>query len=608
MGDSSDRLVANLSDLQSAPVDDVVLALQLGQRGDRRLRKCQDRKMKSLGFILSYLGTPKARRSARILGWMIGLLVVIVVIYSVVFHEIMDHEGQSYSWITAVYWTLVTMSTLGFGDITFESDLGRAFSVLVLMSGSVFILVLLPFTFIQFVFLPWMESTQRARAPRQVDEDLSGHVIFTATGPIESALIERLERVDIDHVTLIGEVDEALRLHDEGLRVMVGELDDPAAYRAAGVERAALVVTTRADTTNTNVAFTVREISDDVTIVGTANSEASVDVLELAGCNKVLRLGEMLGTALGRRVLTPDGRSQVIGQFDELLVAEAATPAGLTDQPLSQTQMRQRTGLTVAGVWHRGELQVARPSTALPQGSTLVLAGSREQLDTYDGLFASRPLTGRVVIIGGGRVGRAVGRFLAQRQVDFRIVEENPDRIRNPASYVEGDAADLDVLEQAGITDALAVVVTTHDDDVNVYLTNYCRRLRPDMQIIARTRLDRNITTLHRAGADSVLSYASTGATALWNLLTADNTLQLAEGLDVFRVGVPDTIAGETLTDADIREETGCTVVAIASRDSLLVNPPADSTLPAAGDLVLIGDSASEHRFLTRYQVRAGSR
>jgi len=125
----------------------------------------------------------------RILGWMLGLLALIVVVYSVLFHEIMDHEGQRYSWVTAAYWTLVTMSTLGYGDIAFESDLGRAFSVVVLLSGSVFILVLLPFTFIQFVFLPWMEPTQRARAPRRVPDDLGGHVIFTGTGPIESALI-----------------------------------------------------------------------------------------------------------------------------------------------------------------------------------------------------------------------------------------------------------------------------------------------------------------------------------------------------------------------------------------------------------------------------------
>ncbi len=566
--------------------------------------------MKSLGFILSYLATSQARRSARIMGWMLGILVVIVGIYSALFHEIMEHEGQRYSWITAVYWTLVTMSTLGFGDITFESDLGRTFSVIVLLSGSVFILVLLPFTFIQFVFLPWMESTQRARAPRRVPDDVRDHVILTSTGPIEAALRTRLDRAGIPHVTLVADLEEALRHHDEGLTVMVGELDDPASYEAAGVARAALVATTQADTTNTNVAFTVREVSESIRIVATANAEASVDILQLAGCDEVLRLGEMLGAALARRVLAPDGRSQVVGRFGELLIAEAAAPVALVGKPLLGSGIRDLTGLTVGGVWDRGELLIARPSTVLTETSILVLAGSEEQLARYDDRFSSDDVADRsqdppVIIIGGGRVGRSLARHLHDLDIASRIVEKQPDRIRSGADYVEGDAADLQVLKRAGIDEAPSIVVTTHDDDINVYLTNYCRRLRADAHIIARARLDRNVSTLHRAGADFVLSYASTGANAIWNMLNPDNTLQLAEGLDVFRVPVPSRLGGKTLADARIREDTGCTVVARVSADGFEPNPDPTVPLPAGGELVLIGDDESEDRFLSRYRTSA---
>jgi hypothetical protein len=65
--------------------------------------------------------------------------------------------------------------------------------------------------------------------------------------------------------------------------------------------------------TNTNVAFTVREISESVPIVATASFPASVDILELAGCNRVLELGEMLGQSLARRILGRDAKSHVIG-------------------------------------------------------------------------------------------------------------------------------------------------------------------------------------------------------------------------------------------------------------------------------------------------------
>lgn len=62
-------------------------------------------------------------------------LVALIVSYSIIFHFIMLYEGQQHSWLTGLYWTLTVMSTLGFGDITFTSDLGRAFSVIVLLSG-----------------------------------------------------------------------------------------------------------------------------------------------------------------------------------------------------------------------------------------------------------------------------------------------------------------------------------------------------------------------------------------------------------------------------------------------------------------------------------------
>jgi voltage-gated potassium channel len=560
--------------------------------------------VKSLGFILSYLAAPEARRNARVLGMLLALLVVVVGACSGLFHLLMDREGQDHSWPTAVYWTLVTMSTLGFGDITFETDLGRTFSVVVLLSGSIFILVLLPFTFIQFIFVPWMEARQRARAPRRLDDDLRDHVLLTGVGPIEESLICRLDRADRPYFALVDDLDDALRLHDEGYKVMVGDLDDPETFRAAGVERAALVAASRADTTNTNIAFTVREISESVPVVATANSAASVDILQLAGCNHVLQLGEMLGAALARRVLTPDGRSQVIGRFGQLLVAESVVPEALVGRHLRDSGLRQDTGVHAVGVWDRGRFSIARPDTALTSTSTLVLAGSRSQLEAYDDAFAvTRALVAPVIIIGGGRVGRAAGRALGRVGVEHRIVEQRPERIRDERTYVQGDAADIAVLEAAGIKTAPSVMITTHDDDVNVYLTIYVRRLRPDVQIIGRARLDRNVSTLHRAGADSVLSYGSTGANALWNTLTADNTLQLAEGLDVFRVPVPAALAGRTLEESHLREATGCTVVAIVDGERFESNPTATSRLRRGTDLVLIGDTDAEDRFLSRYRA-----
>ena len=559
--------------------------------------------MKSLALVLSYLSSPVRRRNLRVVAWLVVVLVAMVALFTVIFHVLMAREGRDHSWTTGVYWTLTTMSTLGFGDITFESDAGRAFSVVVLLSGALFILVLLPFAFIQFVFTPWMESREAARAPRELPPDTTGHVVLTNLSPIEDTLIRRATRAKLPYVLIVPDLDRALALHDQGYRVMVGALDDPGTYRAARVEHAALVASTRPDTTNSNITFTVREFDATVPIVVTASSERSVDVLTLAGADRVLRLGTVLGEAMARRVLG-DAASHVVGSIDDLVVAEAsASLTPLVGRTLGDLDIRERCGVNVVGVWERGTFAVARTDLPVTDRSVLILTGDADQLACYDATYGrGRGTDAPVVIVGGGRVGRAAGEVLGEAGIGYKIVERLPERVRDPADYVVGEAADIDVLEAAGLREASAVLVTTHEDDVNVYLTLYLRKLQADVQIISRANLDRNVSTLHRAGADAVLSYASLGATEIWNQLGPDDSLVLAEGLDVFRVPVPAWLAGRTLAQAAVRSQTGCSVVGLVRDGSGRVEPAPDPAAPVPGgaSLVMIGDARAQDRFYER--------
>jgi len=563
--------------------------------------------MKSLTTIfLQFVRDRPTRLNILALFRFLAIVAAVVTVYSIIFHYIMEYEGRSYSWITGFYWTLTVMSTLGFGDITFESDLGRLFSAVVLVSGIIFLLILLPFTFIEFFYAPWMRAQEAARAPRQLPEKTSGHTLLTRFDPVTNNLIEKLKQYQYSYVLLISDLAEALRLQDMGYRVMLGDLDDPETYRRARVDQALFVAATGSDQANTNVAFTVREISDAVPVIAVANTHASVDILELAGCSHVLELGEIMGQALARQVVNDATKAHVIGQFDDLLIAEAAARhTALVGKSLKESELRARTGINVLGVWERGTFQSAVPDTQITANTMLILAGTEADLDRYNDMFClGETTTALVVIIGGGRVGRAVGQVLASKGLDYRIVERNPARIRsaNVEHYVMGDAAELEVLEAAGIRQAAAVIVTTHDDDMNVYLTIYCRRLRPDAQILSRAVLDRNVVTLHRAGADFVMSYASTGANAIMNLIGRDNILMVAEGLEIFEVQIPPLLAGRTLAESDIRSKTGCTVVALHldQQPRLLLDP--HEPLPSTGRLILIGTPDAEERFLKLYK------
>ena len=556
--------------------------------------------------LASIVGTGASRRNLRLLFRFLALLLVLVASYTALFHVLMELEGRGgqHSWLTGLYWTLTVMSTLGFGDITFHSDAGRFFSIVVLLSGVVFLLVVLPFTFIEFFYAPWLEQQRRSRAPREVPEDVRGHVLLVAYDPVSQALIERLQAYGKRYFVLEPDLTRALELHDQGVSVVVGERDDIVTYRRLRTAESAMVVATADDFMNSNIAFTVREVSETVPIVTFARAPESVDVLELAGSTHVLQLTEMLGRSLARRTVADDSRTNVIGRFGELLIAEApvvATP--MVGRTLGDGWLREATGLTVVGLWVRGAFHLPTADRTLEANTMLVLAGSQAQFQSFDELTAIYNLPdGPVLILGGGRVGRAAASALRQRGIACRIIEKDPARVKSPDTVI-GSAADYDVLAAAGIESAPTTIITTSDDATNIYLTIYVRRLRPDVQIISRATLERNVSTLHRAGADFVMSYGSMGANAVFNILEKDDIVMVAEGLDVFRTPVPPALNGKTLRDSHVREQTNCSVVAIERDGTSIVNPDPDTPLVAGPttELIMVGSTDAERQFLAKF-------
>lgn len=568
--------------------------------------------MKFYSSIVSSLVEGKGtKQNIRVLLRFIAIIAAMVTVYSILFHFLMAWEERQYSWVTGFYWTLTVMTTLGFGDITFASDLGRLFSILVLLSGVVFMLVLLPFAFIKFFFAPWMEAESRRRTPRELPQNTADHVIMTAYDDVTAALVERLITYKRDYVVIMEDPEQAGLLSDRGVKVAVGNIDDPETYKKMCVDTAALVVATNSDEVNTNIAFTVRELNETVPIIATADSPHSVDILSMAGSSRVVQLADLLGRSFANWTMCGDFQANVIGRFDELVIAETPvinTP--LVGKTVIESNLPDTIGVTIVGMWERGRSLVPAPDTLITRSTVLLLAGTEEQIAVYDDVFSIyqmfRHAGDPVIIIGGGRVGAAIAKRFEERTVPFLIVEKNPRRTDTGSNTVLGDAADLSTLKKAWIEKAPAALVTTHDDATNIYLTKYFRSLRPDLQIISRANLDRNVSTLHRAGADFVMSYPILGVDAVFSSLAKQDVLMLVEGLTLFRVHAPPSLDGVTLAQSRIRQDMGCSVVAIKGEGKLLVNPGPSTTIVKGSEMILLGSYEAERQFFRTYLKTGG--
>jgi Trk K+ transport system NAD-binding subunit len=210
-----------------------------------------------------------------------------------------------------------------------------------------------------------------------------------------------------------------------------------------------------------------------------------------------------------------------------------------------------------------------------------------------------------VLVIGGGRVGRAAAAALKRRSIPVHIVEREraleativgiPDRL------ILGDAADRHVLDEAGITETPSVLLTTHDDAMNIYLTIYCRRLNPDARILTRVTHERNVEAIRRAGADFVLSYATLGIQTVLSLVNQRELVVLGEEVNLFYMPVPSSLCGETLSGADIAARCGLNVIAIQDDGRLTTNPPPNTTLLEGAELVALGTADQRERFAASY-------
>ncbi len=237
-----------------------------------------------------------------------------------------------------------------------------------------------------------------------------------------------------------------------------------------------------------------------------------------------------------------------------------------------------------------------------------------------------RPL---VVIVGFGVNGKNLARVLRQADIPYRVVELNPEAVRQARAAGEpvvfGDSTRPEILEHAGIETAQVVVFAISDLEAVRRGIRLARGQNPRLHIMVRTRMVVEIEGLRRCGADEVVAeefetsieiftrvlrklhvprhviFAETRALrgedyrmfrapspatglsdALLEALAAGTT-------DLFRLGPGSSLTGRTLRETQLRTRTGATVIAVVRGEAARTNPGADFALEPGDCLVLVG-------------------
>lgn len=581
-----------------------------------------------------FLAQEKNRRNLFSLLRFCLLSLGLALTYALIFQGLMFLEGREYSFASGLYWTLTAMSTVGFGDIVFHSEAGRVFTLLVIFSGILLFMLIMPFIFIRFIYQPWLEASRQSEVPRALPEGLAGHALILGTDDIALHTAELLRQRHIPCFLITERQQEAALLAEQGFAVMLGEVDMEATYVRARAGKAVLVAALLDNLKNTGIAATARGVAPAALLAACATNEHAEDILRLAGCGQVFNFTNMLGRAMGRRVFANGRDINIIASFEDLRIAEARAAGGpLEGKSLRRLDLRAGLGLNVLGIWRGSEFMPAHPDTLIERGMTLLLAGTLDSLNKFraragaagpglpggtggpsgspgglpGGSGAERPGGAEgaecpVLVLGGGRVGRAVVEELESRHIPFTLLDKDAGVLRaGDARFIHGNAEDGRCLRGAGMEQARSVIITASNDDLNIYLTLFCRKLRPEIQIVARCNLARNRRALYQAGASLVMAISSLAANSILNILLPGASFLLTEGLNILRLDLPPGLAGKTLRNSGIRQATGCNVAGLRRGGVMLVNLDPDLPLEREDELIIICSPEAEEAFMRKF-------
>jgi len=229
-------------------------------------------------------------------------------------YALRDEFDEVNTILDAFYFTLVTASTVGYGDITATTQFGRLFSMSVLLTGVASFGVALG-TLLGPLIEARLATALGNMSDKQLDL-LENHYIVTGYGDLTEPILESLD--EAESVVVVRDPEDAKRLRDRGHEALTANPSDEEPLRRIHIERArGLIVATNNDAEDAMVILTARELNPDLRIVAAATDRENVRKLKRAGADSVLSPSVLGGRLLVKSALGPNGAEPIGELLDE---------------------------------------------------------------------------------------------------------------------------------------------------------------------------------------------------------------------------------------------------------------------------------------------------
>jgi voltage-gated potassium channel len=285
-------------------------------------------------------------------GLLVGLLVLVILIHWLERDSLVDELDGHISFTDVIYFTMISATTTGYGDIVPVTDRARMFDALVVTPIRVFIILILAGTAYTFV----IKQTWNKWLMKRIQRNLRDHVILAGHGISNGSALEELvaRGVDPRTIVVIDPNTEALdRAAECGVAVLQGDASRDETLSAAHVERAsALLISAGRDDTAILVVLTARKLNPNLNISVTIRVADNEDIARQAGATAVINPVSFAGLLLASSLQGPY-RAEYISDLatseGKVMLRERTVELDEVGKPLSAIETGQPVRLVRGG-------------------------------------------------------------------------------------------------------------------------------------------------------------------------------------------------------------------------------------------------------------------
>ena len=327
---------------------------------------------------MSAIPVPPELRRLRIVG---AIFTAVIVLGVIGYMLVMDMSlGE------ALYMTVITISTVGYGEVVPLDEAGRWLTVGLIVAG-VGSVSYGAVTTAEFVVEGHLGQYIERRRMQRAIEELSQHVIICGYGRVGRHLGHSLDAEGVDYVVVEDDPAKIEELAELGLLALAGDATAEHTLEEAGLNRArAVVACVNSDADNVLLTLTAKGLQPDITVVARAKADENESKLRRAGADRVI-----LPSGIGARRIASLITRPVVADFleglgvgggdltlDEVPVHDGGELDGLE---LRQTGVRERFGVTVLAVRSDSDLDThPSPELQLHGGDVLVVLGAEDDV------------------------------------------------------------------------------------------------------------------------------------------------------------------------------------------------------------------------------------